>query len=194
MKKRIGCGLLVVAGLGLLVAGSSGLFRAYRDLVRREVAVSAACADFGNLVQRQIDLISSLLEVARNRIEGASLRSAREALARGTGTILTPAVLDDPARFERFLRSESELSSVLQGLVRAVEKDALADRDAHVRDLCAEARALDSRIASVLEEFDGAVRAYNEAIRSFPTSALGAWLGKSPKPRLEEAAAMRRPR
>lgn len=180
MKRRIGCTAVAAAVAGLLLGGFYWAFGAYSDMVRKEVAVHAAWSALESACQRRLDLVRALLDSAvTGPGSGATVvEETREAHARASETVLSPAVLEDPEAIRRFEDRQAEVSAAVARLLASAGADATlrwSQSLDEMRDALADA---DRRIASVQQELAEAVKAYNAAVRSFPRSAVAAFLRK----------------
>lgn len=178
MKRRIGCAAVVAAAAGSVLGGLYWALGAYRDIVRKEVSVHAAWSDLENACQRRLDLIRTVLDAAP---PGArAVEAMREAHARASELVLSPATLEDPDRVRRFEERQAEISAALSGLLAWADTGATPRWSEGFRETREALAAADGRIVSEQRELAEAVGAYNAAVRSFPRSIVAAFLRKAP--------------
>jgi LemA protein len=169
----IGCGVLAVV---LLVIG--GIFfwcvGNYNALTRKQVAVDSAWAQVENVYQRRLDLIPNLVETVKGaaNFERGTLEAVIEARAKATQTVISPEVLNDPAKFRQFQQVQGELSG-------AAYPDLKANRN--FLELQSQLEGTENRISQERMRFNSTVQEYNTAIRMFPASLVARLMGFSAK-------------
>jgi LemA protein len=178
-----------VAAIALVVL--LGVFawgvKVYNDLVRKDVAVSKAWSDVENVYQRRLDLIPNLVETVKGaaNFERGTLTAVIEARAKASSMILTPEILNDPAKFRQFQQAQGELSSALSRLLVTVEAYPELKANQNFLELQSQLEGTENRIAVERRRFNETVQEYNTAVQVFPTSVLAGILGKRPKPFFE---------
>jgi LemA protein len=183
MKRMLGCGLvalvLIVIVGGVLAWG----IRIGNDLVRRELAVDGAWSQVENVYQRRADLIPNLVETVKGAaaFERETLQSVIDARARATQMVVTPEVLNDPARFRQFQQVQGELSSALSRLMAVAENYPELKANQNYLELQSQIEGTENRIAQERQRFNTAVQDYNTAIRVFPASLVAGIRGFKPK-------------
>ncbi len=178
MKRRIGCAAVAAAAAGSVLGGLYWAFGAYRDLVRKEVAVHAAWSDLENACQGRLDLIRTLLDAAAPGT--GAIEAVRQAHARASEIVLSPATLEDPDRLRRFEERQAEVSAALSRFLGSAHTGATLRWSENLREMLEALAAADGRIASRQRELAETVGAYNAAVRSFPRSVVAAFLRKPP--------------
>jgi LemA protein len=182
MKRMIGCGVLAVV---LLVIG--GLFfwgvGHYNSLTRKQVAVDSAWAQVENVYQRRLDLIPNLVETVKGaaNFERGTLEAVIEARAKATQTVISPEVLNDPAKFQQFQRVQGELSGALARLMAVAEAYPDLKANRNFLELQSQLEGTENRIAQERMRFNSTVQDYNTAIRIFPGSLVARLMGFTAK-------------
>ena len=181
MKKKVIQFLFLILG----VFGFSNC--GYNEIQRKDEAVKAAWAEVLNQYKRRADLIPQLVKV----VEGFAIQE-REVLIQVTearskvGTIqATPELINNPEAFQKFQRSQGELSSALQRLMVVVERYPELKSDKNFRDLQAQIEGTENRIAVARRRYIEAVQDYNVTIRIFPNVITARIFGYTEKPQFQ---------
>jgi LemA protein len=177
MLKRLAA---IVAVLGSLALSGCG----YNTLQAQDEQIKAAWAEVLNQYQRRADLIPNLVETVKAFAsqEREVLQSVTQARARATAIQASPALIDDPEAFNRFLEAQGELSSALARLLVVVENYPQLKSDANFRDLQAQLEGTENRIAVARQRYIRAVQEYNTTVRQFPTNLTAMLFGYQVKP------------
>ena len=182
MKGRLGCGILALAALvlGGLVAWGIGV---NNGLVRKQVAVDGAWSNVENVYQRRADLIPNLVETVKGvaNFEKSTLTAVIEARAKATQIVLSPEVVNDPAKFRRFQAAQGELSSALARLLAVAESYPELKANQNFLELQSQLEGTENRIAVERRRFNETVQDYNTAVRVFPASVVASMRGFAPK-------------
>lgn len=193
-KWLIGCAVLalaVVLVVGLLVGG------VYNRLVGLNEGVDSAWAQVENVYQRRADLIPNLVETVKGAadFEQSTFREVTEARARASQIVMSPELMNDPARFRQFQQAQGELSGALSRLLVTVENYPQLTATQAFRDLQSQIEGTENRIAVERRRFNEAVQGYNTAIRVFPASMMAGVFGFRAKAFFEaDAGADRAPK
>ena len=177
--------------IGLLVAvvvfvGGCG---SYNRLVTLQQGTESAWAQVENQYKRRLDLIQNLV----NTVEGAAnfekstLTEVIQARASATQVTVNPANITQQ-QLEKFEQSQSQVSSALSRLLVSVERYPELKATANFRDLQAQIEGTENRIAVERQKFNESARAYNTAIRQFPTSLIAGIGHFAPKPYFQAPA------
>jgi LemA protein len=177
MPKRL---VAILAVFSALALGGCG----YNTLQAQDEQIKAAWAEVLNQYQRRADLIPNLVETVKGFAtqEREVLQRVTEARARATAIQASPALIDDPEAFGRFLQAQGELSSALARLLVVVENYPQLKSDANFRDLQAQLEGTENRIAVARQRYIRAVQAYNTTVRQFPTNLTALLFGYQVKP------------
>jgi LemA protein len=143
------------------------------------VAVDAAWSQVENVYQRRLDLIPNLVETVKGaaNFEKSTLQAVIEARAKATQMVVSPEVLNDPARFRQFQQVQGELSSALSRLMAVAEAYPDLKANRNYLELQSQLEGTENRIAQERQRFNVAVQAYNTSIRVFPSSLVAKFRG-----------------
>lgn len=183
MKRMMGCALVAVVLLalvgGLLVWGVG----INNDLVRNQVAVDAAWSQVENVYQRRADLIPNLVETVKGaaNFEKGTLQAVIDARARATQMVVSPEVLNDPAKFRQFQQVQGELSGALSRLMAVAEAYPELKANQNYLELQSQLEGTENRISQERQRFNTTVKTYNTAIRVFPASLVASFRGFAAK-------------
>jgi len=183
MKRMMGCGIValivLVVGGGLLLWGVGVNNR----LVQNQVAVDAAWSQVENVYQRRADLIPNLVETVKGaaNFEKGTLEAVIAARARATQMVVSPEVLNDPAKFRQFQQAQGELSGALSRLMAVAEAYPELKANQNYLELQSQLEGTENRIAQERQRFNTAVQTYNTAIRVFPASFVASIRGFTAK-------------
>ena len=174
MRRMLGCGivaLVLVVIVGAVLAWGIGISN---DLVRRQVAVDGAWSQVENVYQRRADLIPNLVETVKgaSNFEKSTLQAVIDARAKATQMVVTPEVLNDPAKFHQFQQVQGELSGALSRLLAVAENYPDLKANQNYLELQSQIEGTENRIAQERQRFNAAVTDYNTAIRLFPASLV----------------------
>src|SRR6187399_2484310 len=149
MKRMMGCGIValivLVVGGGLLLWGVGVNNR----LVQNQVAVDAAWSQVENVYQRRADLIPNLVETVKGaaNFEKGTLEAVIAARARATQMVVSPEVLNDPAKFRQFQQAQGELSGALSRLMAVAEAYPELKANQNYLELQSQLEGTENRIA-----------------------------------------------
>jgi len=182
MKGRVGCIVLVVVAL---IAGGA-LFWGIgvnNTLVKKQVAVDGAWSNVENVYQRRADLIPNLVETVKGvaNFEKSTLTAVVEARAKATQIVLSPEVVNDPAKFRQFQAAQGELSAALGRLLAVAENYPELKANQNFLELQSQLEGTENRIAVERRRFNETVQDYNTAVRVFPASLVASMRGFTPK-------------
>ena len=182
MKGRLGCIVLAVValvGIGLVVWGIG----INNGLVRRQVAVDGAWSNVENVYQRRADLIPNLVETVKGvaTFEKSTLQAVVEARAKATQIVLSPEVVNDPAKLRQFQAAQGELSGALSRLLAVAENYPELKANQNFLELQSQLEGTENRIAVERRRFNEIVQGYNTAVRVFPASIVASLRGFAPK-------------
>jgi len=182
MKGRVGCIVLVVVAL---IAGGA-LFWGIgvnNTLVKKQVAVDGAWSNVENVYQRRADLIPNLVETVKGvaNFEKSTLTAVIEARAKATQIVLSPEVVNDPAKFRQFQAAQGELSAALGRLLAVAENYPELKANQNFLELQSQLEGTENRIAVERRRFNETVQDYNTAVRVFPASLVASMRGFTPK-------------
>src|SRR3979490_1386809 len=172
-------GMAIAALCTLLLSGCG-----YNELQRKDEQVKAAWAEVLNQYQRRADLVPNLVNTVKGfaQQEQQVLAQVTEARARAGSIQATPELVDNPDAFAKFQAAQRELGAALSRLLAVAESYPQLKSDANFRDLQAQPRGTENRIAVARNRYIKAVEEYNVTVRSFPTNLTAMLFGFKPKP------------
>ncbi len=183
MKTMMGCGvvaLILIVVLGGIFVWGVGI---NNGLVRNQVAVDAGWSQVENVYQRRADLIPNLVETVKGaaNFEKGTLQAVIDARARATQMVISPELLNDPAKFRQFQQVQGELTGALSRLMAVAEAYPDLKANRNYLELQSQLEGTENRIAQERQRFNTTVQAYNTAIRVFPASFVASFRGFAPK-------------
>jgi LemA protein len=150
--------LVIVFSIYSLFAGN------YNKFVKMDVAIKAAWSQVENQLQRRYDLIPNLVETVKGfaKQEKSVFVEVTNARAKvgGAGTI--------PDK----IAANNQLSGALSRLLLVVERYPDLKSNQNFMRLQDELAGTENRIAVERMRYNEAVKAYNEAIRTFPANII----------------------
>ena len=187
----IGCGCLVAALV--LVAVVLGIFvvSGYNRLVPAQASVDTAWANVQTQYQRRADLIPNLVNTVQGaaNFEKSTLTDVINARANATKvTVDMSKAPTDPEAIKRFQQAQDSLSSSLGRLLAVSERYPELKANTNFRDLQAQLKGTENRIAVARRDFNSAAQSYNVMVKSFPTVLFAGLVGFSPKAYFTSAA------
>jgi LemA protein len=177
MRRLLVSALLVIASAGL---GGCG----YNKIQGQDEAVKAAWSDVINQYQRRADLVPNLV----NTVKGYAAQEERvlvevtNARAKVGSIQLTPELINDPAAFQKFQESQTQLTGALNRLIAVAENYPDLKSNENFRDLQVQLEGTENRITVARNRYIDAVRQYNVTIREFPTNLTAKWFDYEVKP------------
>ncbi|HEV7578436.1 MAG TPA: LemA family protein [Caldimonas sp.] len=178
LARRLGSMVLAVAAvLGLPGCG-------YNDFQSLDEQVTAAWAEVLSQYQRRSDLIPNIVATVKGEanFEQETLTKVIEARAKATSIQATPALVNDPAAFNKFQQAQGELSSALSRLLVVTENYPNLKANAAFQDLRVQLEGTENRITVARNKFIAAVQQYNTKVRSVPTNFTAMIFGYKTKP------------
>jgi LemA protein len=163
--------LVIVLAIYSLFAGN------YNKFVKMDVAIKAAWSQVENQLQRRYDLIPNLVETVKGyaKQEKSVLVEVTNARAKvgGAGTI--------PDK----IAANNQLSGALSRLLLVVERYPDLKSNQNFMRLQDELAGTENRIAVERMRYNEAVKAYNEAVRSFPANIIAGMFNFKESPYFE---------
>ena len=166
----------------LMALGLSGC--GYNTIPALEEQAKAKWADVQNQYQRRADLIPNLVATVQGyaKQEKDVLTSVVEARAKATSVRVDASQLTDPEKVKQFQDAQNQLSGALGRLLAVSEAYPDLKSNANFLALQSQLEGTENRIAVARRDYIDAVRAYNTALRTFPTViwAKTAFSGEKP--------------
>jgi len=171
--------ILAVVGLGLVLSACG-----YNTIPTLQETAKARWSDVQNQYQRRADLIPNLVSTVQGYAaqEKSVLTAVVEARAKATQIKLDASDLTDPEKVKAFQDAQNQLTGVLGRLLAVTENYPELKSNANFLALQSQLEGTENRIAVARRDYIDAVRAYNTALRTFPTViwAKTAFAGEKP--------------
>lgn len=135
-----------------------------------EENAKAEWADVEAAFQRRANLIPNLVETVRGSAaaEERVLTNITQARASATSIQLNEEQLRDPEAMRRFSEAQSQLRAAIIPLQRLQEAYPQLQSQGNFATLMSQLEGTENRINIAIQDYNGAVRAYNTEIRTFP--------------------------
>jgi LemA protein len=156
----------------------------YNDFQRLDEQVKASWSEVLNQYQRRADLIPNIVATVKGEanFEQETLTKVIEARSRATSIQATPALINDPAAFDKFQKAQGELTSALSRLMAVAEAYPTLKANAAFQDLRVQLEGTENRITVARNRYIKTVADYNVLTRSFPTNLTAMMFSYSVKP------------
>ncbi|MCX8521572.1 MAG: LemA family protein, partial [Rhodoferax sp.] len=175
--RKIFCLLLLATSLSLTGCG-------YNTFQTTDEQIKASWAEVLNQYQRRSDLVPNLVATVKGQanFEQETLTQVIEARSRATAIQATPALVNDPAAFQKFQQAQGQLSGALSRLLVVSENYPNLQANGAFRDLQAQLEGTENRITVARNRYIQSVQAYNVSVRSFPSNLTAMVFGYKEKP------------
>jgi LemA protein len=143
----------------------------YNTIPTLEEQAKARWADVENQYQRRADLIPNLVATVQGYAaqEKNVLTAVIEARAKATQVKVDASQLTDPDKVKAFQDAQNQLTGALGRLLAVSENYPDLKSNANFLALQSQLEGTENRIAVARRDYIEAVRAYNTALRTFPT-------------------------
>jgi LemA protein len=162
----------------------------YNTIPTLEEQAKARWSDVQNQYQRRADLIPNLVATVQGYAvqEKSVLTAVVEARAKATQIKLDASDLTDPDKLKAFQDAQNQLTGVLGRLLAVTENYPDLKSNANFLALQSQLEGTENRIAVARRDYIDAVRAYNTALRTFPTVIWAKTAFSNEKPMAEFTA------
>src|SRR5437870_4621565 len=184
-KGLIGCLGIGAIILFLVLVGGCAVAGSYNRLVGLQQKVDQSWAQVQNVYQRRTDLIPNLVNTVQGaaNFEKSTLTEITNARASVGQVRIDPnKAPTDPAQLEQFQAAQTQLGNALSRLLVVVERYPELRANQNFLSLQAQLEGTENRISVERNNFNGAVQAYNTAVRSFPTNLIAGMFGFVSRP------------
>ena len=156
----------------------------YNTFQSSDEQIKASWSEVVNQYQRRADLIPNLVNTVKGeaKFEQDTLTKVIEARAKATSIQATPALVNDPAAFQKFQQAQGELSGALSRLMVVSENYPSLRANQGFRDLQAQLEGTENRIIVARNRYIKSVQDYNVTVRSFPSNLTAMLFGYQAKP------------
>ncbi len=184
MISRIGA-VMAILTIGFTLSGCS-----YNTIPTLEEEAKARWAQVENEYQRRADLIPNLVATVQGYAaqEKTVLTAVVEARAKATQVKVDTSELTDPDKVKAFENAQNQLTGALGRLLAVSENYPDLKSSANFLALQSQLEGTENRIAVARRDYIEAVRAYNTALRTFPTVIWAKTVFRDKKPMVEFSA------
>lgn len=157
--------------IAVVIAAQSVAACGYNDIPTRQERAESAWADVQSQYQRRADLIPNLVATvqAAGIQERTTLTEVIEARNAAVSTPLTTEQLSDPAAVQAFVNAQGRVTAGVRSLGVLVEAYPQLQANQNFLNLQSQLEGTENRITIARRDYNEAVRAYNTALRTFPT-------------------------
>lgn len=156
----------------------------YNELQQKDEQINAGWSEVLNQYQRRADLVPNLVNTVKGFAaqEQQVLLGVTEARAKVGAIQATPALVNDPAAFQRFVQAQGQLTSALSRLLVVAENYPQLKSDRNFIELQTQLEGTENRIAVARNRYIKSVQDYNVTVRSFPSNLTAMMFGFKTKP------------
>lgn len=168
---------LIIVVVVALILGMYGC-SSYNGLVKEDTNVQEKWSLVQNQYQRRSDLIPNLVRTVQGaaNFEKGTLVAVQEARSKATGINLTADQLT-PENIQKFQAAQDQLSGSLSRLLAVAENYPQLKATQNFSELQSQLEGTENRIAVSRNDFNGAVKTYNQSVRSFPNNIFAGVFG-----------------
>jgi LemA protein len=176
---------LTVIGLSLVLSACG-----YNTIPTLQETAKARWSDVQNQYQRRADLIPNLVSTVQGYAaqEKNVLTAVIEARAKATQIKLDASDLTDPDKVKAFQDAQNQLTGALGRLLAVTENYPQLKSNANFMALQSQLEDTENRISVARRDYIDAVRAFNTALRTFPTVIWAKTAFSGERPMAEFAA------
>jgi LemA protein len=180
------CFALTLIGLSLALPSCG-----YNTIPTLQEQAKARWSDVQNQYQRRADLIPNLVSTVQGYAaqEKNVLTAVVEARAKATQIKVDASDLTDPNKIKAFQDAQAQLSGALGRLLAVSENYPDLKSNANFLALQSQLEGTENRISVARRDYIDAVRAFNTALRTFPTVIWAKTAFSGEKPMAEFTAA-----
>lgn len=168
---------LIIVVVIAIILGMYGC-SSYNGLVQSDTNVQEKWSQVQTQYQRRSDLIPNLVRTVQGaaNFEKSTLTAVQEARSKATSINLTADQLT-PENVQKFQAAQDQLSGSLSRLLAVAENYPNLKATQNFSELQAQLEGTENRIAVSRNDFNEAVRTYNQSVRSFPNNIFAGIFG-----------------
>ena len=161
--------VLVAVGVGIFAWGVSK----YNGLVEKQESVETAWAQVENVYQRRMDLVPNLVNTVKGyaKHEKETLDAVMNARAKATQMTVDVDDLSEE-NIRKFQEAQGELQQAMGRLMMITENYPDLKANENFLALQSQLEGTENRITVERQKFNETAKAYNTAVRKFPTSII----------------------
>lgn len=165
----------------------------YNSLVNKQEKVGLAWAEVQNTYQRRLDLIPNLVNVVKGSSEFEKETLSKIAEARANAQRNLGSTDPDSEEYKKQQQAQDSLAMNVNRLILLMEKYPQLKTTTAYAGLQTQLEGTERRIRVARNDFNAAVNAFNNKLRSFPTNLVGGILGFKIKTGFTAAAGAEKP-
>ena len=168
---------LIIVVVVALVLGMFGC-SSYNGLVEKDAAVQEKWSQVQTQYQRRADLIPNIVNTVKGAadFEKSTLTAVIQARSKASSINLSADQLT-PENIQKFQAAQDQLSGSLSRLLAVAEAYPNLKANQNFLELQAQLEGTENRIAVSRNDFNGAVKTYNVAVRTFPNNIFAGIFG-----------------
>lgn len=168
---------LIIVVVIALILGMYGC-SSYNGLVQNDTNVQEKWSQVQTQYQRRSDLIPNLVRTVQGaaNFEKGTLVAVQEARSKATSINLSADQLT-PENIQKFQAAQDQVSGSLSRLLAVAENYPNLKANQNFLELQAQLEGTENRIAVSRNDFNGAVKTYNQSVRSFPNNIFAGVFG-----------------
>ncbi|UFH55687.1 LemA family protein [Spirosoma sp. KNUC1025] len=168
---------LIIVVVIALILGMYGC-SSYNGLVQSDTNVQEKWSQVQTQYQRRSDLIPNLVRTVQGaaNFEKGTLVAVQEARSKATSINLSADQLT-PENIQKFQAAQDQVSGSLSRLLAVAENYPNLKANQNFLELQAQLEGTENRIAVSRNDFNGAVKTYNQSVRSFPNNIFAGIFG-----------------
>lgn len=168
---------LIIVVVIALILGMYGC-SSYNGLVQNDTNVQEKWSQVQTQYQRRSDLIPNLVRTVQGaaNFEKGTLVAVQEARSKATSVNLSADQLT-PENIQKFQAAQDQVSGSLSRLLAVAENYPNLKANQNFLELQAQLEGTENRIAVSRNDFNGAVKTYNQSVRSFPNNIFAGVFG-----------------
>ncbi|MEN0065146.1 MAG: LemA family protein [Myxococcota bacterium] len=157
-------------GLGVFLVAATAVGCGYNDIPIAEEQAKAALAEVENQYQRRADLVPNLVATVKGFAEQEEqvLTAVTEARAKASSVSIDASTITDPAAFQAFEASQSQLGGALGRLLVVSERYPDLRSSENFLNLQSQLEGTENRIAIARRDYNTAATQVNTLRRTFP--------------------------
>lgn len=168
--KNVAVGVLT-ALVVVILAFSVSLAAVYRGLTDRQAGVEEAWASLAEVYRSELEVLPKIVRRAQGvAAAGGETYAAVETASRDMTEILTPQVIEEPARFDRFVASEAALKSSVSRLLAIVGEFPVLQSDQDLAMLRTQLETAANRLTVQRTRYNAAAVEFNSGLKGVPAN------------------------
>ncbi len=166
----------------------------YNNMVTLNENTEEAWGNVQTAYQRRNDLIGNLVKTVKGAAdyEKSALVEVINARAKATSITIDPSNIT-PEQLAKFNKVQGGLSGALKSLLVTVERYPDLKANQNFLKLQDELTSTENQILTARTRFNGAIKPYNNYVKTLPRNIYAGWFGFEPKPYFDAEAGAEKP-